>query len=79
MEAVPGAHLTHISFLVEEEVLVIPARIAFAGRNGDRVQVHAVDLRSLQDADVLKIGGGSDDRLHHVAQHGIVGLDLVLA
>ncbi len=43
------------------------------------MQVHAVDLRSLQNADMLEIGGGADDRLHHVAQHGIVGLDLILA
>ena len=65
--------------MVEEEVLVILTGITFAGRDRDRVQVHAVDLRSLQDADVLEIGGGAHDRLHHVAQHGVVGLDLFLA
>src|SRR5216684_3985233 len=74
-----GTHLTHIGFLVEEEVRVILAGITFAGRDGDRVQVHAVDLRSLQYADVLEIGGGAHDRRHHVAQHGVVGLDLFLA
>ena len=43
------------------------------------MQVYAVDLRSLQDTDVLEIGGGAHDWLHHVAEHGVVGLDLFLA
>jgi hypothetical protein len=29
--------------------------------------------------DMLEIGGGAHERLHHVAQHGIVGVDLLLA
>ena len=58
---------------------MILAGVTFAGRDRDRVQVHAVDLRSLQNADMLEIGGGADNRPHHVAQHGIVGLDLILA
>src|SRR5258708_1310142 len=79
VEAVLGAHLTHIVLVVEEEVLVVLTGITFAGRDGDRVQVHAVDLRSLHDTDVLEIGGGVHDRFHHVAEHGVVGLDLFLA
>jgi hypothetical protein len=43
------------------------------------MQVDAVDLRPLQDADVLEIPGAADDRLDHVAQHGNVSLDLILA
>ena len=46
VEAVLGAHRTHIVFVVEEEVRVVLTGITFAGRNRDRVQVHAVDLRS---------------------------------
>jgi hypothetical protein len=65
--------------VVEEEVLVVLTGIAFAGRDRDRVQVHAVDLRSLQDTDVLEIGCGAHDRFDHVAQHAVVGLDLFLA
>src|SRR5258708_38424483 len=79
VESVLGSHLTHILFVVKEEVLVVLMRITFAGRDGDRVQVHAVDLRSLQDTDVLKIGGGAYYRFHHVAEHDVVGLDLFLA
>jgi hypothetical protein len=41
--------------------------------------VNSVDLGSLQDADVLKVGGTTQDRFHHVAQHGVVGLDLIFA
>jgi hypothetical protein len=74
-----GTHLADIGFLVEEEVRVILAGITFAGWDRDRMQVHAVNLRSLQDADVLEIGGGADDRLHDVAQHRVVGIDLVFA
>ena len=53
--------------------------ITFAGRDGDWVQVHAVDLRSLHDTDVPEIGGGVHDRFHHIAEHGVVRLDLFLA
>ena len=75
----PGAPLTHIVFVVEEEVRVVLTGITFAGWDGDRAQVHAIDLRSLLDTDVLEVGGGAHDRFHHVAEHGGVGLDLFLA
>lgn len=57
-----GAHLTHIVFVVEEKVLVILTGITFAGWDRDRVQVQAVDLCTLQDSDVLEIGGGAHAR-----------------
>jgi cyclopropane fatty-acyl-phospholipid synthase-like methyltransferase len=40
------------------------------------VQVHAVDLRSLQDTHVLEIGGGAHDRFRYVAEHSVVGFDI---
>ena len=52
-----GAHLTHIVLMVEEEVRVVLTSVTFASRDRDRVQVDAVDLRSLQDTDVLEIEG----------------------
>ena len=54
-EAVLGTRLADIVFLIQEEVVVRVTRVAFARGDGDRVQMHAVDLRSLQDADVLKM------------------------
>ena len=58
---------------------MILAGITFARGNGDRVQVYAVDLCSLQDADVLKPGSGAHDRLHNVVEHRVVSLDLIVA
>ena len=41
------------------EVLVLVAREPLAGRDGDRVEVHAVGLRALEQADVLEAGGAA--------------------
>lgn len=41
--------------------------------------MHAVDLRSLQNANVLEIGSLAHDGFDHVAQHRVVGFDLLLA
>jgi hypothetical protein len=38
-DAVPAAHLTHIIFVIEEEVSVVFAGIAFTRRFRDGVQV----------------------------------------
>lgn len=60
--------------MVVEEVVVPVTRITFAGRDRDWVQVHPVVLRPLQNADVLERLGMGDDRLDHIAQHGVVGV-----
>ena len=50
------APVANIVLLVEEEVRVVVARVALAGRDSDRVKVDAIGLRSLQDGDVLEKG-----------------------
>src|SRR5215469_5245503 len=53
-ETVLRAHFANVVLLVEEEARMVVARIALAGRDGNRMKVHAVGLRSLQDGYVLK-------------------------
>ena len=43
------------------------------------MKVHTVDFCSLQDTDVLEIGGLAHDRFHHVVKHGVVALNLFFA
>ncbi len=78
-EAVPGPHVAHILFVIEEKVVVVLAGIAFAGQERDRVQMDAIDFGALENADVPEMRRPMHDRLHDVMEHGIVRLDVVLA
>ena len=57
--------------------LLVHFRAAFARRHDERTDVNAIGLGALQQRDVPKLRRGRLERGHQVAQHQIVGADLV--
>ena len=73
----PAWACAQIVLLRPIEIRLLPhLRPAFAGRDGQRPDVHAVRLGPLQQRHMAQPGGGPQQRPQQVAQHPVVGLDL---
>ena len=57
--------------------LLVHFRAAFARRHGERADVNAIGLGALQQRDVPELRRDRLERGHQIAQHQVVGADLV--
>jgi hypothetical protein len=77
VNASPDQAIAQEAFLVPVEVrLLVHLRPVFARRHGDRLHMHAIGFRALQQGHVLQ--RRLLDRRKEVGQHRRIGLDLLL-
>ena len=78
MPALAVLQLAQEMLLLPVEVrLLVHLRAVFARRHGERADVHAIGLGALQQRDVAKLWRDRLERGHQIAQHQVVGADLL--